>query len=105
MTIRVIIAYLLNLFDLFMTSHWVGKYGIDIEANPVGRWLYTNHLAVPVKVFGVGILFLILHYAVKCMDEGTEHSFQWWDIASWLVMAVYATLAIYHLFILSSIVR
>ena len=58
--IRLLIAYLLNLFDLAMTTHWVNKFGIDIEANPAGRWLYENHLAVPAKVFGIGVLFLIL---------------------------------------------
>lgn len=31
------ITYLLNLFDLFMTTLWVRLYGIEAEANPVGR--------------------------------------------------------------------
>ena len=97
MTIRLIIAYLLNLFDLAMTTYWVNKYGIDIEVNPVGRWLYENHLAVPVKVFGIGLLFLILHNAVKHRDKGLEKSVQWWDLVSWVVLAVYGVLALYHI--------
>lgn len=32
-----ILTYLLNLFDLFMTTLWVRLYGIEAEANPVGR--------------------------------------------------------------------
>lgn len=99
MTIRLTIAYLLNLFDLAMTSHWVKKYGIEIEANPIGRWLYQNHLAVPIKVFGIGILFLVLHNTVKHRDKGLEHSFQWWDITSWVVLGMYFILAIYHIII------
>ena len=65
MKIRLIITYLLNLFDLVMTTHWVNKFGIDIEANPIGRWLYQKHLAVPVKVFGVGVALLALYHALK----------------------------------------
>lgn len=97
MTIRLIVAYLLNLFDLVMTTHWVNKYGADIEANPVGRWLYENHLAVPAKVFGIGLLFLVLHNAVKRRDKGLEKSVQWWDLASWVVLGVYGVLALYHI--------
>ena len=96
MTIRLIIAYLLNLFDLAMTTYWVNRYGIDAEANPVGRWLYENCLAVPVKALGVGLLFVILYNAVKCRDNGLERSFQWWDLASWVVLVVYGALALYH---------
>lgn len=103
MKIRLIIAYILNLFDLAMTSHWVCKYGIDIEGNPVGRWLYQNHLAVPVKVFGIGALLLALYVAVRHRDKGLEKSFQWWDAASWMVLAVYAVLAIYHVVLIAAI--
>lgn len=96
MKIRLIIAYLLNLFDLLCTSHWISKYGLDIEGNPIGKWLYQNHLAVPVKVFGLGILFVILYAAIKHRDKGLDNTTQWWDIASWLVLIAYALLAIYH---------
>lgn len=97
MTIRLLIAYLLNLFDLLCTNYWIKKFGLDIEANPVGRWLYQNHLAVPVKVFGIGALLLILHNAVKHRDKGLEKSFQWWDVASWAALGVYGVLAAYHI--------
>ena len=52
MKIRLIIAYLLNLFDLICTNRGMSLYGLSVEANPIGRWLYQNHLAAPVKVFG-----------------------------------------------------
>lgn len=35
-------TYLLNLFDFAMTTLWVRLYGIDAEANPVGRKQNTN---------------------------------------------------------------
>ena len=99
MTIRFIIAYLLNLFDLLCTNYWIKKFGLDIEANPVGRWLYENHLAVPTKVFGMGFLFWLLNKAVSHRDKGLEKSTEWWDVASWAVLAVYGILAIYHIII------
>jgi hypothetical protein len=99
MKIRLIIAYLLNLFDLAMTSHWVNKYGLEIEGNPIGRWLYQTGLVYPFKIVGMAFLFCLLHMAVQHRDKGTEHSFQWWDIASWVILAVYGILAIYHIFI------
>jgi len=101
--IRLIIAYILNLFDLAMTSHWVSKYGIEIEGNPVGRWLYQNHLAVPVKVVGMGALLIALYATVKHRDKGLEKTFQWWDGVSWVVLAAYALLAIYHIILLAVI--
>ena len=91
MKIRLIIAYLLNLFDLVMTSHWVNKFGIEIEANPIGRWLYQNHLAVPFKAFGFGALLIALYFGIKSNPK--------WGWTSWVVLAVYSILAIYHIFI------
>lgn len=42
MLIRLIIAYILNLFDLGMTQYFIGKYDISIEGNPIGRWLFGS---------------------------------------------------------------
>ena len=90
MTIRLLIAYALNLFDLFMTNHWVGKYGIEIEANPVGRWLFETGLAFPVKIIGIGAAMFALYACIKRKPQ-----YAW---TSWLVLAVYAALACYHLY-------
>ena len=91
MKIRLIIAYLLNLFDLAMTSHWVNKLGVEIEGNPIGRWLFQNHLAVPIKVFGVGVALIALYWGIKKYPK--------WNWTSWVVLAVYGILAIYHIII------
>lgn len=96
MAIRLIIAYVLNLFDLAATTYWVNKFGLEIEGNPIGRWLYQTGAVYSVKIVGVGILLWILNHTVKHRDKGMGKSFQWWDVASWAVLAVYAGLAIYH---------
>lgn len=91
MKIRLIIAYLLNLFDLICTNYWISLYGLSVEANPIGRWLYQNHLAAPVKVFGVGGLLIVLYHALKKHPQ--------WNWTSWLLLAVYSIIAIYHIVI------
>lgn len=101
--IPLLIAYALNIFDLIMTSHWVSKYGIDIEGNPLGRLLYETGLVYPVKIVGVGAAMLILYLAVRHQDKGLESTAKWWDIAKWIVLAVYSLLAIYHVVIIITI--
>ena len=91
MKTKLIIAYLLNLFDLYRTTVLVEKYGIGIEANPIGRWLFINHHAFQVKVLGVGVAMLTLYYLITLKPE--------WEWTSWLILAIYYLLAIYHLII------
>ena len=43
-----ILAYLLNLFDLYMTYRLYHRYGGSIEGNPVGRCRRADrHASVP----------------------------------------------------------
>lgn len=95
--IPLLIAYALNLFDLVMTSHWIALYGIDIEGNPVGRFLYETGLVYPVKIVGMAFLFLLLYFSVRHRDRGAEDTVQWWDVAKWVVLGAYAALAVYHI--------
>ena len=92
MTIRLIITYLLNLFDLYCTMQLVNRYGISIEANPIGRWLIYTNLAIPVKVFGMGAAMFALYVCIKINPRGA------W--ISWLVLGVYAVLAVYNIAII-----
>lgn len=85
MTMVYLITYLLNLFDLICTNYWISLYGLSVEGNPIGRWLYQNHLAVPVKVFGVGSLLIFLYRHNK------------WKWTGWVLLAFYSILAIYHI--------
>lgn len=88
---KILLIYLLNLFDLICTNYWISLYGLSVEANPIGRWLYQNHLAAPVKVFGVGGLLIVLYHALKKHPQ--------WNWTSWLLLAVYSIIAIYHIVI------
>ena len=88
MTIRLIIAYGLNLFDLAVSTYWVKRFGVEIESNPVGRWLYETGMVWPVKIFLMGALLFALYSGIKTHPE--------WEWTSWLVLAVYGSLALYH---------
>jgi hypothetical protein len=95
MRARLIITYALNLLDLIATTRLVQKYGIEIEANPIARWLYQTGAAYAAKIVGVGLLLLVLYHALKARPE--------WGWVSWLLLAVYGALALYHIFIALSI--
>ena len=89
--VRLFIAYFLNLVDYFFTLYWVKNYGIDIESNPIGKWLFENDLAGFVKIFVVGILFLILALLSKKSKKAIT--------AGTLLVTVYSIVVIYHTFL------
>lgn len=95
MTIRLIITYLLNLFDLAMTTYWVNKFGIEVEMNPFGRWLFSTNLVIPYKVFVIGAALFALYACIKAKPQ-----YAW---ISWVVLAIYSILAIYHVILFSVI--
>ena len=88
-----LITYALNLFDLAMTYHWYNQYGIAIEGNPIGRYLLSSNLAIPVKVLGIGACLIALYACIKRKPE-----YKW---VGWLPLTAYSILAVYHIFIAS----
>ena len=88
MIFPLIVAYILNLFDFAATSFWVQRFGIDIEMNPFGRWLYSNGYACGFKVVGVGVLCLFLGVALKHYPK--------WSWTAWVILCAYSVLAVYH---------
>lgn len=87
-----LITYLLNLFDLAMTNHWVSLYGLDAEANPIGRWFYESNMAGVVKIFAVGGLLALLGVCIRKRPR-----------LAWIIsipLLAYIAVAIYHLWLL-----
>lgn len=86
-----IIAYILNIIDYTITAYWVNKFGVDIEANPLGRWMFENNVAWVFKILVVGGLFAVLGYCIKRYPK-----------AAWLgniPLVVYGLIVIYHIII------
>lgn len=86
-----IIAYLLNIIDYLFTAHWVNMFGIDIEANPIGRWMFNHNVAWVFKILIVGGLFAVLGYFIKRYPKTAWTAF--------IPLVVYGLIVIYHIII------
>lgn len=89
MLIRLIIAYILNLFDLGMTQYFISKYGISIEGNPIGRWLFAHPVLLLIYKLGLVAMLLLVLYHFRNNRVA--------NIGSWIILGVYMALAIYHI--------
>lgn len=86
-----LLTYLLNLFDLAMTSLWVKHYGISAEANPIGRWLFESNMAVMVKIFAVGGLLAVMGVCIRRRPRLAP--------VAYIPLVVYGLIAVYHVII------
>ncbi len=84
-------AYLLNIVDYLFTSYWVKLYGIEAEANPIGRWLFNNNMAWAVKIFAVGGLLAVMGVCIRKVPKAA------W--VAYIPLVAYGLLAIYHIVI------
>lgn len=86
-----ILTYLLNLFDLIMTTLWVRLYGIEAEANPAGRWMFEHNVAWAVKVFAVGGFLAVMGICIRKRPKYAP--------VAYIPLVAYAVIAVYHLVI------
>lgn len=90
-----LITYLLNLFDLAMTTLWVKLYGISAEANPIGRWLFTHNMVWAVKIFVVGGLLAVMGVCIRKYPKYAPMAY--------IPLVGYGVLAVYHLLIVTMV--
>jgi NhaP-type Na+/H+ or K+/H+ antiporter len=90
--IYLIIAYLFNIIDYIFTAYWVSKFGICIESNPFGRWMFENNVVWVFKILIAGGLFILLGYCIK-----KEPRAAW---IAYIPLAVYGLIVSYHIWIL-----
>lgn len=87
---RLIIIHILNVIDLIATLYLVSLFGLDIEANPIGRWLIKTRLVYLVKIVVVGIgLYALYRINGKVIN-----------VLSWVLLGIFVALCVYHLIIL-----
>lgn len=89
MKLRLTITYFLNLIDLIATLYLVSLFGLDVEANPIGRWLIETNLVYFVKIVVVGIIFL----AMSKLNNKTG------NILSYILFISFSLLTVYHIVI------
>lgn len=89
MLARLIIIYILNLFDLFFTKYWVNQIGLEFELNPFGKWLLQAPIRqILYKVVLVGVLLIILYISKEKKIA---------NICSWILLGAFGLLTTYHI--------
>ena len=94
MLILTILAYLLCVFDYICTRHWIKRFGVEIEANHIGQWLFnagSGALAFFVKVV---LSFGLLAFLYQFRDVPLGKA------GIWIIFLAYLAVAVYHIIIL-----
>lgn len=86
-----IIAYILNIVDYIFTAHWVHNFGIEIEANPFGQWMFSHNVAWVFKIFIVGGLLAVMGVCIRKCPKAAWTAF--------IPLVVYTLIVIYHIII------
>ena len=86
-----IITCILNALDVIFTVYLVNKYDIDIELNPVGKWLVTSNCGIIIKIFVTSLLVMLL-YALKSKYPLARYALMF-------LLIVFSILTVYHLII------
>ena len=60
-----IIIYVLNIIDYIQTIYATRIFGINVELNPIGRYLLANNSAWTMKLVGVPIILVLLGFIIK----------------------------------------
>lgn len=94
MKVKLIVIYVLNIIDLIATMLLVKRFGLEIEGNPIGKWLIETNLVWFVKIVGVGAALLGLY---KLQGIKIAHT------ASTIWLVTYALIFIYHIIIFLTI--
>lgn len=94
MLILTIFAYLLCVFDYACTRYWIKRFGVEVETNPIGRWLFqvgNGALAFFVKVV-LSLFVLMFLYRFREVTLGKA--------GIWIIFLAYLAVAVYHIIIL-----
>ena len=86
-----IVTCILNALDMLFTVYLVNKYDIDIELNPVGKWLITSKYGLIIKIIVVSLLVVLL-YTLKTKYPLARY-------ALLFLLIVFSLLTVYHLII------
>lgn len=84
-----ILTYLLNILGYLFTLYWVRKFGIEIEGNPIGRWMFSHNIAWLVKIVLNGVLLGAVGWYIHRNPES--------GYLAWILAGVYACIVAYHI--------
>lgn len=89
MKLRLISTSVFNTLDMIFTLFLVSVFGLEIEANPIGRVMLSDPILLFVSKIVVVNLFLVLLYKFG--------NYRLAKVGSWIVFIVYSCLTLYHL--------
>ena len=93
---RIIAIYALNVFDLLATALWICWFGLEVEANPLARWMFANN---SIYLFKGAVVALGCYALNKFLPSNPKY--MW---TSWLLLIAYGALAIYHCFLATQLI-
>lgn len=82
----------MNIFDLLCTNKWIQLYGLEIEANPIGRFLYDINFVMFFKIAIIGLLLIFL------CEQSYKHYYA--RLGLFIIFGVYVALTIFHIIII-----
>ena len=94
MLVMLILTYLMCIFDYIMTYHWIKKFGIEIEMNPIGRVLFA--LGEGFGAFFVKVILSLAMLVTLYIFRETTFA----EIGTVALFIVYFALTIYHIYII-----
>ncbi len=97
MLIKIIIIYILNLFDLVATQILIDQCGPGVEANPIGQFLFQTGLVYFVKVGLVAALLAGLYLIYRKATKSKKLVV----ILTDLMQLVFSCLTVYPIVLLS----
>lgn len=86
---KLLIIWLLNLFDYICTIYTINLYGIDMELNPMMRYLFNYPILCGVVKLGIPLITCVLIYLTR------ENKII--KVLTWLLLLFYGAIAVHHL--------
>lgn len=86
-----VVTCILNALDALFTVYLFNKYDVDIELNPIGKWLISSNYGIIIKIFVTSLLVMLLN-ALKSKYPLARY-------ALLFLLIVFSLLTVYHLII------
>lgn len=84
--------WILNCADYVISDYLIGKYGIDMELNPLGEWIIFNPWGQLCKILGVSCILLFLNYY--------SEEYRTARFGSYILLVIFVLLFIYEIILL-----
>lgn len=85
-------VWILNCADFVISDFLTGKYGYDMELNPLGVWILSSPWGQLTKILGVSCILLFLNYY--------SEEYKTARFGSYFLLVIFVLLFIYEIILL-----